>query len=137
MPAQPGRDMLLKADPTLSGSFETLAGLRSTRLAFNAETVDVTNRESEGRWRELLAGAGVRSASLSGAGLFRDQSADETVRSLFFDGAAVPWRLVIPDFGTIEGPFQIAALEFSGEHDGAVTYDLSLASAGVLSFTAH
>jgi len=136
MPAQRGRDMLLKADPNRSGSYETLAGLRSTRLAFNAETVDVTNRESEGRWRELLEGAGVRSASLSGAGLFRDQAADETIRSLFFDGAAVPWQVVVPDFGTIEGPFQIAALEFAGEHDGAVLYDISLASAGALSFAA-
>ena len=135
MPAQPGRDMLLKADPTRAGVFETLAGLRSTRLSFNAETVDITTRESEGRWRELLEGAGLRSASLSGAGIFRDAAADETVRTLFFDGAAVPWRVIVPDFGTIEGPFQIASLEFAGSHDGAVTYDLALASAGVLSFT--
>lgn len=136
MPAQPGRDMLLKADATRTGVFETLAGLRSTRLAFNAETVDVTNRESQGRWRELLEGAGVRSASLSGAGIFRDAAADETIRTLFFDGSAVPWQVIVPDFGIIEGPFQITSLEFAGSHDGAVTYDLSLASAGVLTFTA-
>ena len=66
MAAQRGKDLLLKLDLTGAGAFETVAGLRATRIAFNAETVDVTNLGSAGRWRELLAGAGVRSASISG-----------------------------------------------------------------------
>jgi TP901-1 family phage major tail protein len=43
---------------------------------------------------------------------------------------------VVPDFGTIEGPFQIASLEFAGEHNGEVTFDVALESAGALAFTA-
>ena len=135
MPAQKGRDLLLKLDADATGTFQTVAGLRATRIAFNADTVDVTHRESAGRWRELLAGAGVRSASLSGAGLFKDSAADAATRSLFFDGTIARWQAVIPDFGIIEGPFQIASLEYAGDHDGAATYDLSLASAGELTFT--
>jgi TP901-1 family phage major tail protein len=69
-------DLLIKMDMTGDGQFETVAGLRATRLGFNAETVDVTSLESEGRWRELLAGAGVRSASISGSGVFRDGTTD-------------------------------------------------------------
>ena len=136
MPAQRGRDLLLKLDADGSNSFQTIAGLRATRIAFNADTVDVTHRESAGRWRELLAGAGVRSASLSGAGLFKDSTADAATRTLFFDGTIARWQAIIPDFGTIEGPFQIASLEYAGDHDGAATYDLALASAGELTFTA-
>jgi len=136
MPAQKGRDLLLKLDPDNTNSFQTVAGLRATRISFNADTVDTTHRESAGRWRELLAGAGVRSAALSGSGLFKDAAADEATRKLFFDGTIARWQAIIPDFGTIEGPFQITALEYAGDHDGAATYELSLASAGELTFTA-
>ncbi len=134
MVAQKGKDLLLKV---LDGSaYMTVAGLRSNRLAFNAETVDVTDGESAGRWRELLAGAGVQRASLSGAGLFKDQASDARVRSAFFAGEIISWQVVIPDFGTVTGLFQITALEYAGAHDGEVTFELALESAGQLSFGA-
>ncbi len=134
MSAQKGKDLLLKIhDGT---AYVTVAGLRSRRIAFNAEIVDVTHAESADRWRELLAGAGVRRASLSGRGLFKDAASDALVRQAFFDGAISACRVVIPDFGTIDGAFQIVALEFSGEHNGEVTFDLTLESAGALTFSA-
>ncbi|TWF57001.1 phage major tail protein, TP901-1 family [Neorhizobium alkalisoli] len=132
MVAQKGRDLLLKIDN--GGTFATVAGLRSRRLAFNAETVDVTDAESAGRWRELLGGAGVQRASLSGAGIFKDQASDLLVRSAFFAGSILSWQVVIPAFGTVTGPFQVTALEYSGEHDGEVRFELALESAGALTF---
>lgn len=134
MSAQKGKDLLLKMDN--GTSLVTVAGLRSRRIAFNAETVDITHAESQGRWRELLEGAGVRRASVSGRGLFKDASSDALVRQTFFDGVIRNCQVVIPDFGTIDGPFQIVGLEFSGEHNGEVIFDLSLESAGALTFTA-
>jgi TP901-1 family phage major tail protein len=128
--------MLLKLDQTGSGSFLTVAGLRTRALAFNASTVDTTDQESAGRWRELLAGGGVKRASVSGAGVFKDGASDEQVRGLFFAGTIRNWQLILPDFGTVEGPFQIVALEFSADHAGEVTFDLALESAGQLTFTA-
>ena len=134
MTAQKGKDLLLKiAD---GESYATVAGLRSRRLSFNAQTVDVTDAESVGRWRELLDGAGVKRASVAGRGLFKDAASDALVRQTFFDGAVKNFQVVIPDFGTVTGAFQISALEFAGEHDGEVTYDLALESAGALAFTA-
>ena len=67
MAAQNGKDLLIKVDLTGDGQFHTMAGLRATRVSFNAEAVDVTSLESEGGWRELLGGAGVRSAAISGS----------------------------------------------------------------------
>ena len=55
MTAQKGRDLLLKIDATGTGSFQTVAGLRSNAITFNAETVDVSHQESAGQWRELVA----------------------------------------------------------------------------------
>ncbi|HRO16295.1 MAG TPA: phage major tail protein, TP901-1 family [Paracoccus sp. (in: a-proteobacteria)] len=136
MTVQNGRDLLIKMDMAGDGSFQTIAGLRATRLGFNAETVDVTSLESQGGWRELLAGAGVRSASISGSGVFRDEATDGRVRQVFFDGEVPRCQVVIPHFGTIEGPFQITGLEYAGSYNGEATYELTLASAGALSFVA-
>lgn len=136
MAVQSGKDLLVKIDVNGSLQFETIAGLRATRISFNAETVDVTSLESQGGWRELLAGAGVRSASISGSGVFRDSNTDERARQIFFDGEMPNFQVVIPDFGIVEGPFQITAIEYSGSHNGEATYELSLASAGALTFTA-
>jgi TP901-1 family phage major tail protein len=134
MPAQPGRNLLLKID---SGSgFTTIAGLRARRIAFNAQAVDSTDAESAGRWRELLAGAGIRRASISGSGIFRDQASDNLLRSAFFNAVAPEFQVVIPDFGTVSGTFQITALEYRGSHEGEVGFELALESAGPISFTA-
>ncbi|MBD8893495.1 phage major tail protein, TP901-1 family [Roseibium litorale] len=134
MAAQAGRDLLLKLDQDGNGSFQTVAGLRSRRMALNATAVDITSSDSAGRWRELLSSAGTRTASLSGSGLFRDQASDAAVRQLFFAGEIRDWQVVIPDFGTLTGPFQVTALEYGGRHDGEVTYELALESAGELVF---
>ena len=136
MAAQKGKDLLIKLDTTGAGSFETVAGLRATRISFNSETVDTTSLESQNGWRELLAGAGVKTASISGSGVFRDDATDARARQVFFDGEIPDFQVVIPDFGTIEGPFQITAIDYSGSHNGEATYELSLASAGALAFTA-
>src|SRR3954469_16608155 len=112
MTAQKGKDLLIKmAD---GAGFTTVAGLRTRRLSFNAETVDITHAESANRWRELLDGAGVKRASVSGRGLFKDASTDALMRTTFFDGAVKSYQIVIPDFGTVQGAFQIANLEFAG-----------------------
>ena len=135
MAAQRGKDLLIKLDMG-AGSFETIAGLRATRITFNAETVDVTNLGSAGRWRELLAGAGVRSAAISGSGVFRDAATDERARAIFFAGEIPTFQVIVPDFGVVEGPFQISSIEYSGSHDGEAVYEIALASAGALSFAA-
>lgn len=136
MGAQNGKDLLIKVDMTGDGLFETVAGLRATRISFNAETVDVTSLESAGGWRELLAGAGVKAAAISGSGVFRDADTDERARAIFFNGEMPDFQVIIPDFGIIEGRFQITGIDYGGSHNGEATYELSLASAGALEFTA-
>ena len=121
MAVQSGKDLLLKVDLTGDGQFET---------------VDVTSLESAGGWRELLAGAGVRSAQVSGAGVFRDAGTDARARQVFFDGEMPEFQVIIPAFGVVEGPFQITSIEYAGSFNDEATYELTLASAGALSFTA-
>ncbi|NOC44322.1 MULTISPECIES: phage major tail protein, TP901-1 family [unclassified Ruegeria] len=135
MAAQNGKDLLVKMDMNGTGLFQTIAGLRATRISFNAESVDVTSLESQGGWRELLSGAGVKSASISGSGVFKDAGTDERARQLFFDGETPAFQVIIPDFGIVEGPFQVTSIEYAGSHNGEATYEMSMASAGALTFT--
>ena len=123
MTAQKGKDLLIRAGNG-AGGFVAVAGLRARQVAFNAEAVDVTNADSTGRWRELLAGAGVRRAAISGSGVFRDEASDLRLRQVFFDGVIETFQVVVPAFGTLEGPFQITALEYRGDHAGEVTFDM-------------
>jgi TP901-1 family phage major tail protein len=135
MAAQRGKDILLKLAND-ANAFVTVAGLRTRRFSLNAETVDVTHSESAGRWRELLDGAGVRRASISGSGIFKDGASDELVRQVFFDGAIRNWKILLPDFGEITGPFQITSLDYRGEHAAEMTFEMAMESAGALTFTA-
>ncbi len=135
MVAQNGKDLLIKVDIDGTSTFQTMAGLRASRLSFNAETVDVTSLDSSGGWRELLAGAGVKTAAISGSGIFRDEGTDERARQIFFDGEIPQFQVIIPDFGIVEGAFMITSIEYAGTHDGEATYEMSMASAGELTFT--
>jgi TP901-1 family phage major tail protein len=136
MTAQNGKDLLIKVDLDGQGVFQTLAGIRASRLSFNTETVDVTSLESQGGWRELLGGAGVKSAAISGSGVFRDEATDERARQIFFDAEVPDFQVIIPNFGIVEGAFQITSIEYAGNHNGEANYEMSMASAGELTFTA-
>ena len=72
----------------------------------------------------------------------RDETAGDGLRvtsddqDVFFSVYVPRFQVVIPDFGIVEGRFQITALEYSGSHNGEASYELTLASAGQLTFTA-
>ena len=137
MSGQKGRDVLIKigdgADPEV---FTTIAGIRAKTISLNARTVDGTSGESPAAWRELIAGASVKSASVSGAGVFKDATSDALIQQAFFSQAASSFQLIIPDFGALEGRFIVEALDYSGDHDGEAGFAITLASAGALGFTA-
>jgi TP901-1 family phage major tail protein len=135
MAGQKGREVLLKISDG-AGGFTTVAGIRAKTISLNARTVDGTNADSADAWRELIAGAGVKSAAVRGAGVFKDAASDELIRAAFFAQSAQTWRLIVPNFGVLEGAFVIEALEYAGDHDGEASFSIALASAGALSFAA-
>ncbi len=134
MSAQRGSEMLLKIK-TDTGAFTTVAGLRTKTLRLNARPVDVTDTASQG-WKELLPGAGIRTAELSGTGVFRDAASDALIRTAFFDQSAQDCQFIIPGFGRIEGAFLVTGLNYAGAYNGEAQFELSLASAAVPEFVA-
>lgn len=135
MAAQKGLSMLLKVDTTGGGVFATIGGVQTASLSINNEQVDITSQDDTSRYRQLLAGAGVRSVSMSGEGVFKDDAAFTTANTYLLADTQNDWQCIVPDFGTYEGAFQVS-IEFTGEHNGEQRFSISLESAGDITFTA-
>ena len=138
MAYQKGSDMLLKMDTASSGgpTFTTVAAIQTKELSISSDTVDVTNQDSANKWRELLAGAGIKKASISGRGVFNDSAVEGEVLTTALNGTIKVWQAIVPSLGTFQGLFQVSQAQYSGQHDGEVQYDFKLESAGELTFTA-
>jgi len=112
-------------------AFTNIGSARSTSMSLNNETVDVTAKDSSG-WRELLAGAGVTSMSISLSGVFKDSAGEEAVRLAAFNSSIDNWELSSGNGDTFLGAFQITSYERTGEYNGEETFSVSLESAGVV-----
>lgn len=137
MTAQKGSLVLVKIGDggTPTEAFTTVGGLRTTRMVLNNQAVDASNKDS-GAWRTLLAGAGIRSMTISGNGIFTDAASEETVRGHAFANTIANYQLTFGNGDTLIAPFQIVSYERAGEYDGEETYSLTLNSAGTVTFTA-
>lgn len=133
MPISKGRTLLLKTGS--GGGAITVAAMRTTRFVVNGETVDTTNKESNGM-RTLLDGAGVAKLTISAAGLLSGiaQSTDFITKTL--NRTIDPYRLEFDNGDVIEGSFQCVSFEATGDYNGEQTYSLTLESSGTLSLTA-
>ena len=137
MAAQKGSDFLLKigdgVEPT--EGFTTIGGFRSNSFTINNETIDVTSKDSGGV-RQLLDGGGIQNMAANGSGVFMDDASFALAEAAARGNTTGNWQIIVPDYGTYEGPFQISSLEYGGEHNGEATYSINLESAGAVSFTA-
>lgn len=137
MPYQKGSDMLLKMDTAATGgpTFTTVAAIQTKDIQFSSETVEVTNQDSTNKWRELLAGAGIKKGTISGRGVFNDSVTENAVLQSLLDGTIKLWQAIVPGLGTFQGLFQVTQCQYQGPHDKEVQYDFKLDSAGAITFT--
>jgi TP901-1 family phage major tail protein len=132
MPAEKGSAFLLKiGDGAATPTFATLAGLKTTNFAINAEVVNITHKGSGG-WRELLGGAGIRSVSVSGSGVFTNSAAELRLRSKALSGDLDEYLLSFESGETIRGKFQVSRLDYAGDYNGERSYSVTLESSGGL-----
>lgn len=132
MAAEKGSAFLLKVgDGGSPGAFTTVAGLRTTQLSVNGEAVVITTKDSGG-WRELLSGAGTRSVSVSGAGVFTGSAAEARVKANALSGVLDDYRLAFESGATMTGRFLVTRLDYAGDFNGERSYTLSLESSGAV-----
>ena len=136
MAAQKGRSFLVKAgDGATSEAFTTVAAFRTNSFTMNNETVDITNKDSAG-WRELLANAGTKSASMSGSGVFTDDTTQIGEQTKFIAGSINNYELYFENGDKLAGAFQITSMEYAGDHNNEQTYSISYESSGAITYTA-
>src|SRR6476661_6035394 len=130
MAAERGSAFLLKiGDGTATPSYATVAGLKTTQLSINGDAVAITNKGSGG-WRELLSGAGVRSVSVAGSGIFTGSAAETRVKTNALGGAIDEYELSFESGERMRGRFLVTRLDYSGDYNGERNYTLSLESSG-------
>lgn len=140
MVAQAGKNILIKHDSDGAGTFVTLGGMRTKGLTINGETIDTTDSDSvdanDSLMRELLDGGGVKSLTINGSGVFKDDAGTNACINRALTGAIVDYQIIFPDFGTFEGPFSTTQCQLNGEYNGEVQFSLTFESGGVVTFTA-
>lgn len=130
MTAQKGSAFLLKiGDDGAPVAYQTVAGLRTTQMSINGDTVVVTTKESGG-WRDLLSGAGTRSVSVSASGIFLGSQAEDRLRAHALAGMIDQYELSFEDGAKMRGRFLIQRLDYAGDFNGERTYALQLESSG-------
>jgi len=134
MSYQKGSDMLLKCDVDGNGTYTAIAAIQTKDLQLSSGTTDVTNQDSPSKWQELLAGAPIKKARVSGRGVFNGASVLATVRNYMLNGTIRNWQVVVPSDGTYTFLAMIIDLKLAGDHKGEVQYDISLDSAGAVAF---
>ena len=136
MPAQDGKDLLVKAETAIPATYAAVGAFRSNSFTINGEGVDITNKDSAG-FKEMLDGAGVRSVSASGTGVLLTSDAQLLLLTADALGGLLRlYEIIIPGWGTYAGSFLLTSLEFAGEHNGEANYNISLESSGEITFTA-
>ena len=132
MTAQKGSAFLLKiGDGAQPADYRTVAGLRTTQMSINGDTVVVTHKDSGG-WRELLSGAGSRSVSVSAAGIFLGSAAEGDVRAHALGGTIADYELSFEDGAKLRGRFLVQRLDYAGDFNGERNYTLQLESSGAV-----
>lgn len=135
MVAQAGRDILFKIEDTPGGgAFTTIGAFRSKSVKPMNPNTDVSDSASPGGWRELKVGFGLKSLSVSGQGIYKSAAAEKKLRDAVHNGATPNFQVILPDNGMYQGAFAVE-IEWSGNHDGEVSFSASLESAGELAFT--
>ncbi|MET0270329.1 MAG: phage tail protein [Sphingomonas sp.] len=132
MAAEKGSAFLLKmGNGAAPPVYSTVAGMRTTQAQINGEAVVVTSKDSGG-WRELLSGAGVRSVSVSAAGVFTGSTAEVRLRASALSGGLDDYELRFESGETLRGRFLVTRLDYAGDFNGERTYTLALESSGAV-----
>ena len=130
MPAQSGSAFLLKiSNGAAPPVYQTVAGLRTTQMSINGDTVVITNKGSGG-WRDLLSGAGTRSVSVSAAGIFLGSTAEAAVRAHALAGTLDDYELSFEGGEKLRGRFLVQRLDYAGDFNGERSYTLQMESSG-------
>lgn len=130
--ARLGRTLLIRDG--LTGGSAVIAAMRETSFTINGAAVEVTDKDSPGQYRELLAGAGAVKVTLTARGLLHGNSQSHTLASRCIARSIDNYRLEFDNGDSLSGGFQLTHFEASGSFDGEQIYNLTFESGAALTF---
>lgn len=136
MTAQNGRGFLVQME--IATVDTTIGGQTAGSVSINNEPIDVTTKDSSG-WRTLLAD-GKRGADITFSGMNLDGATIAAVRTNHLAQTESNFTVIIPgeaagSAGSYTFAGVITSLEEAGEEGGALTYNVTIQSSGVVTFT--
>lgn len=110
--------------------YRSVGGLRSKSFSFSSEGIDITNQESE-EWKVMLDGAGIRSFSVSGSGVYTNEEVFQALFTAARTNALTCLMFIdVRKYTIFAGCFKITSLEVSGDYDAESNYSISAESSG-------
>ena len=111
-------------------SYVTVAGQRGSSLSRDAETMDVTSKDSDG-WNESIAG--FKSWAIDADGLLTEDDAGFlALEEAYMEGETVLISLTTPSGGKYEGNAIITSFPLDASYDDVATYEVSFTGTGKL-----
>jgi TP901-1 family phage major tail protein len=113
--------------------FTAIGGLKASSIKLGAEQIDVTDQASVD-WRQLLSGYGIKQVTISGTGIYRNDTYEQLLRTKFLANLTWNYQLIDQDGHIWSGSFMIKDLEYKGDDKSPETYQFSLSSNGAVSY---
>lgn len=128
MPARAGRLFKIQRDTTGAGAYVDVGYMRSKGYTLNNEFVDISN-ETDGAWRQGLEGAGNSSLSITGSGVWEDETQQKAMRLAAFNNTFEEMRIIDDHGDYITASFHIASFGNSAEHNAETSFEITLENA--------
>ncbi|MBL4757481.1 MAG: phage tail protein [Rhizobiales bacterium] len=141
MARQPGIDLLIKrgnADGPPE-TFSAVAGLKDRQFNMNTNEVDTTAQDvtaPQGQPVQKTSSPGIQTRQFSGSGNFEDDAAGKAIAGDARTGTVDNYQVIVPGFGTFEGPMYWTDFSFDGPLEGDMEFSGTLVASAVLAFTA-
>lgn len=136
MTSYKGRDLLLKiGNGGTPETFTTLGAARTVAMTLNNQPVDATTMDDGGA-QVFEPAAGLQTMQLRLDGLFKDSTAEETLRAAAFARTRRNFELYFPNGDKYAAPFVVDNYTRGGAHDGLETFSVTLLRSGTGTFTA-
>jgi len=127
-----GAKMLLKVK--IKDIFETVGGMRVTRLNLSNQLIDASNKDS-GSWRMLAENSGLKNLSILASGIFTNNKAESYIAKSAFNSSIETYQLVSESGDIIEGAFYLLSYERSGNIFEEEAYSIALESSDEIKFS--
>lgn len=127
--ASDGQEVIVA--PRIAGVYTAIGGFTARSITLNNAPVEFTNANSN-HWREMLSGAGIRSAEISGSGVFVNDAGIKMMLAAVIDGTLKDMQFELPGVIRFTGWWSITSCDLQTSHDTADSYNFAASSSGAI-----